>query len=138
MIAARQRSLAWRASSILRGSRSRRVRYSTNPSTNPDAVPTPIQSQNKNNVLSPQISPEADAQRAQTSVQSQNPSMIMSRSPTPQRVRSSNARFWLTFLAGLVAIPPVSYFYYNYRKQHMDEKVERLVKEAQEKRKATG
>ena len=100
-------------------------------------VQTPVQSQNKSDVAPHPVQPEAESSRAQTPVQTQDPSTII---PIPQhtRPRISNAGPIYTFWGLLFATPIISYYYYQYRKDHMDKKRERLIAEAQEKYKPRG
>lgn len=111
--------------------RPRRLLYSTDQQ---QTVQTPIQSQNKGDI-SP-IQPEAEGRRVQTPVQSQNnasfvPSALRHTQP---RRPPSNAGPLYTFWGLLVATPLITYGYYVYRKNHMETKWAKMLREAQEKR----
>ena len=114
----------------------RRVWYSNQPRPDP-TVQTPLQSQNKDDLAHPGIQP-AEGARVQTPVQAQNPTQLAPNTARPSRSPPSNAAPLATFWALAFATPFVCYFYYQYRKEHMDQKKAMLLREAQERYKNSG
>jgi hypothetical protein len=89
-----------------------------------DGVQTPVQ---KVQTTLPATS--ASGQAVQTPIQSQRPINLLQRAGSVPR--SSDRLFLITTITSLLAIPIVSYFYYYHRKEHMDSKRHRMLKEAQ-------
>lgn len=102
-------------------------------------VQTPIQSVPKEKVAPGPLEPEAGSQPVQTPVQSQIPSQVTEGSqvaPDSQQpvskaeITQTKPMLYLTF--GLTGVAVFSYFYYQYRKEHMDRKWAAMQEEARQ------
>ena len=96
-------------------------------------VQTPVQSQNTDDVAAHPLQSGTGTSQVQTPLQTQDPSSIIPKPAQQARPRSSNAGPLYTFWGLMVITPIISYFYYQHRKEHMDQKRARLIAEAQEK-----
>ena len=108
--------------------RTSRTLYSTQSSNDQNRVQTPIQSQNKSSTVPPPLQPQADSARTQTFVQSQNTSQVGGPDP-----RITEGWPLYTLVGGMTLGSIYVYFYYQYRKAHMDKKKEELIRTAREK-----
>ena len=117
-------------------SRANRVLYTTR--TESRRVQTPVQSLPKEKVAPSPLEPPGSSGAVQTPVQSQTPSQIGPGSQvTPGSQPQSRAEItqtkpllYLTF--GLTGVAVFSYFYYLYRKEHMDRKWAAMQEEARQ------
>lgn len=123
-----------------RSIRSRGAGYSTD-----RKVQTPLQSQKTDKVAPSLLRPEAESSRIQTPVQSQaaadlslqsgqRPSQQLNLPQHPARAGPSRATPMFVLVAGLLAVLPAYYLYYDYRKEHMDKKWAGMLKDAEQKR----
>lgn len=96
-------------------------------------VQTPVQSQNKGDVA-PELRP-AEGTPVQTPIQSQKPGPIFP-NPASSNVRPKrDLKPFYTLFGGLALGSVFVYYYYEYRKEHMQKKWENMIREAQEARK---
>ena len=120
------------------GQRRGRITYSTEPQRSSETVQTPVQSQDKSDVAATQLRPEAESSRVQTPIQAQSSSSTTPDGLHQKRPRSSNAGPLYTFFGLLFLTPIISYYYYLYRQEHMDQKRAKLIADAEEKYKSRG
>ena len=93
------------------------------------SVETPVQAQNNDNVTPSAVRPEADASTMETPVQKQRREALAP--PTGQTREKSYVVPGL--LAGIVGIVPLVYYYYQYRREHMDNKRANLLEQQRQK-----
>lgn len=95
-------------------------------------VQTPVQSQPKEKVAPSPLEPEAGSQPIQTPVQSQRPSHVAPGSHPVSRAEITQTKPLLFLTFGLTGVAVFSYFYYQYRKEHMDRKWAAMQQEARQ------
>ena len=113
-----------------------RVLYTTR--TESRRVQTPIQSIPKEKVAPSPLEPPGSSGPVQTPVQAQMPSQVgpgsqVSPGSQPQsraEITQTRPLLYLTF--GLTGVAVFSYFYYQYRKEHMDRKWAAMQEEARQ------
>lgn len=94
------------------------------------SVETPVQSQNKDTIAPSAVRPEGEASVLETPVQRQRREALAPRAGATSREKS-RALLWL--ILGVLAVPPISYYYYQHRKEHMDAKRAGLMEEQRRK-----
>ncbi|KAK5169497.1 uncharacterized protein LTR77_005473 [Saxophila tyrrhenica] len=122
------------------------LQYSMESTNGERKVQTPVQSQNTDDIAPNPLKPEPESTQMQTPMQSQDPasfSLQPGHPPTQQpslptqqqgRPRPNNAGPLYTLLVSLIVAPMITYGYYNYRKEHMEQKWKGMLKEAEQKR----
>lgn len=101
-------------------------------------IQTPVQSIPKEKVAPSPLEPPGSSGPVQTPVQSQTPSQVAPGAPADQgslpqpsaQITQVKPMLYLTF--GLTGVAVFSYFYYQYRKEHMDRKWAAMQEEARQ------
>lgn len=91
---------------------------------------TPLQSQKRDAVAPSAVRPEAEAPILETPIQRQRREALV---PKPGEYDQGGTRAVYGLLAGCITIPPVVYYYYQFRKEHMDEKRANLMEQQRQK-----
>lgn len=97
-----------------------------------ERVQTPVQSQPKDKVAPNPLEPKAGSQPVQTPVQSQTPPQVAPGSHPQSRAEITQTIPLLYLTFGLTGVAVFSYFYYQYRKEHMDRKWAAMQEEARQ------
>ena len=73
----------------------------------------------------------ATSQRPVTAIKRKEDAVRVAKSKQFQNEQLKSGHHLLVFGVLLIAIPPISYYYYQYRSQHMKEKKEAILKDIQ-------